>query len=253
MKHQRLGQQLSSFFSKASEFALDLVFPRICLGCRAEIKIICDRCLENIRRLSIQFCPVCERAATENGYVCSYCKSTGSAFAQLIVSADYKDKLLAKAIHTYKYKFVSELSEPLGIVMTETLKKNLRGAIDFIVPVPLHPRRLRWRGFNQSDLLANHISQNLLPGIEIPIANEVIYRNKYTQPQMKIKNYRQREENIRSSFFLGKNLSSNIFKRKNILLVDDVCTTGSTIFECAKTLSALHPRSISAIVLARQS
>lgn len=244
---------ITNIIGQINRFVLDLVFPKICLKCQLENEIICDKCLQSIEPLAIQYCPVCEKSVTENGILCSDCKSKSAPICQMIASASYKDRLLSRAIHTFKYRFVSGLSYPLGRIMLEGLKRNLREPIDIIIPVPLHPRRLRWRGFNQAQLLARFISQNLLPGMEIPVVCDVVFRKKYTPPQMKIRNYQQRLENLKDSFVASDKLRPNHFKKKNILLVDDICTTGATIFECAKTLQMLKPKKIIATVLARQS
>ena len=91
----------------------------------------------------------------------------------------------------------------------------------------------------------------MTPGMEIPVLEDIVIRSRYTMPQMKIKKFSLRRKNIVGAFKLDQNAHDKV-RRKHILLVDDVCTTGSTIFECAKELQNLHPKSITAIVLARQ-
>ncbi len=174
--------------------------------------------------------------------------------------ADYKDKLLATAIHYLKYKFVKKLAAPLSQIMIEKLRKSSLPIPDLIIPVPLHPYRLRWRGFNQSELLAQEIASQLLPGLEIPLVKNLVNKKRYTTPQRKIKKYRQRQENVRHSFQINKDFDwqqINRSSQKNlnnlhVLLVDDVSTTGATLFTLAREVKKLQPKSISAIVLGRQ-
>ncbi|MDP1620398.1 MAG: hypothetical protein Q8M12_05395, partial [bacterium] len=87
----------------------------------------------------------------------------------LLVAAKYKDDHLGKLVHLYKYRFIEDLHIPLGKILTEAILQSRLPIPDIIIPIPLHPRRQRWRGFNQSQLLAGHISRNLAPGFEIPL------------------------------------------------------------------------------------
>ncbi|MFA5994800.1 MAG: phosphoribosyltransferase family protein, partial [Parcubacteria group bacterium] len=124
-----------------------------------------------------------------------------------------------------------------------------------LVPVPLHPRRLRWRGFNQSALLAEYVGKNLTTGFEIPNHPNLLQRKRYTPPQMKIKKYAQRIANLQQAFSLRKTAATdmpNSLQGKTILLVDDVATTGTTLFECAKVLKAGGAKKVFAVVIARQ-
>lgn len=240
---------------KIEKIILDLIFPDQCFVCGKEGFLICPNCEKEIPILSEQVCPICENVFIESGKVCRNCKKENNFIRQMIAVSEYKDTSLPKIIHSYKYKFVSELSVPLGKILIRGILRNNLPIPDFLVPVPLHSFRLRWRGFNQSELLANYIGQNLLPGMAIPVLNNLIVRQKNTPAQMGIKNYRQRQENLKNAFSVNAEWFSskkNLIKNKNILIVDDVCTTGSTIFSCAKLLKTLSPRSISAVVLARQ-
>ncbi len=237
-----------------SDFITDILFPIKCLRCKKEGAFICKKCLKTIPKNSFQVCPVCEKAITLNGDLCVYCKKLGSSpLTRLFVVSDYKNKNLSKAIHLMKYSFVSEIATPLGELSVETMTKLGNFATpDIIIPVPLHNKRLRYRGFNQSELLAKTIATKLLPGINIKILANGLIRKEYTKPQMKIKDYKSRQKNIKNCF-ISNPLFEKEIAQKRILLVDDICTTGSTLNECAKELRKLNPKSISAIVLARQS
>jgi ComF family protein len=244
-----------SLLEKIKILFLDTLFPIHCLSCQKEGEWICSECFKKIKILDLQICPHCEKVITENGKLCPSCKNSLSyreisfPLDALLVSTKYKENNLSKFIHFFKYNFVRDLSLPLGKIMTNCFSKNSLPLPDIIIPIPLHPRRLRWRDFNQSELLAKYLSQNLAPGIEIPMESNLLRRKRFTQPQMKIKNYAERKENIKNAFSITQ---SKKIKDSNILLVDDVCTTGSTLLECAKILKKNGARKVFAIVIARQ-
>lgn len=172
----------------------------------------------------------------------------------LIVATKYRSGGIAHFIHLYKYSFVSGLSVPLGRLMVKSFIKNNLPLPDFIIPVPLHPRRIRWRGFNQTELLSEYISLNLTPAFSIPVLPDLIVRKKYTLPQMKIKNYKERLKNIKGVFEMStKNPPAlESIRNKKILLVDDIATTGATLFECSNLLKQNGAKEVFGAVIARQ-
>lgn len=245
-------------FKTARTFILDTLFPISCLSCGASGAWLCPTCFARIKILSSQVCPYCEKVFTEKGRVCPACKigylkkNEPPPLDSLVVVAKYTD--LARLVHTFKYNFVRDLASPLGNLLTTAAGVNDLPLPDLIVPVPLHPRRLRWRGFNQAALLARYVGENLTPGFPITLAENLVIRKIYTPPQMKIKNYRQRQKNMQDAFSL-KNPGDNNhhpLRGKTVLLVDDVSTTGATLFECGKILKAAGARKVHALVLARQ-
>lgn len=136
--------------------------------------------------------------------------------------------------------------------MVKSILKNNLPIADAIIPVPLHSRRLRWREFNQSEKLANFISENLTPSFPLSVYSDFLIRKRYTTAQMKIKNYSLRKENIKNAFVANKNQDLSVIKNKRILLVDDIATTGATLFECAKILKKNGAKEVFGVVIARQ-
>jgi len=240
-------------------FILDTLFPISCLSCNKNDEWFCPECLEKIKLLPEQVCLYCEKDITGSGAVCQNCrakllsKNPAIPLDNLIVCASYRENIIPRLVHMYKYNFVRDLSIPLGQIIVKAILKNNLPLPDLIVPVPLHNRRLRWRGFNQSELLADYIGQNLTPGMSIPVLNNFIARTRYTKPQMKIKNYQERQENMKNIFNTAKNayMRSDI-KDKNILLVDDIATTGATMNECGKVLKKHGAKKVMGVVIARQ-
>lgn len=151
-----------------------------------------------------------------------------------VVSVFKYDGPLKMIISDLKFEFVSSLADQLTSTVTARLYQDFPNIVKYwqdnhfiIVPIPLHRRRQNWRGFNQSQL----ISQRLSILLNLPIIPDIISRKTYTNPQAKIKDKSQRKANIDSSFIL---LNGNYSK---IILVDDVCTTGSTLESAASVFS----------------
>lgn len=228
-------------------FFLDLLFPVRCINCGKYDTWLCEDCSKLLAVPHENLCPCCENAATSDGATCFSCK-TKFPLDGLFVSTSYKDEIVVKAVHYYKYKFVSDLAGPLADIVAKKISSSTFPIPDLIVPVPLHPRRLRWRGFNQSALLARGIAENMAAGIIIPLPENALRRIKHTPPQMKIKKYAKRLENMREAFLIA---DENI-QGKTILLVDDIATTCSTLVECARVLKKAGAKKVYAAVIARQ-
>lgn len=247
-------------FRKIHKFTLDILFPIFCIGCGKKESWLCPECLEKIRMLPFQICPFCEKSSSDKGRVCPSCKQRILAekgflpIDGLLAAVKYRDSNIAHLVHLYKYSFVFGLSVPLGKILVKSFIQNNLPLPDFIIPVPLHARRLRWRGFNQAEFLSRHISQNITPSFSIPVISGLITRKRYTLPQMKIKNYRERQENIRGAFQISLEDPDilNEIKGKKILLIDDIATTGATMFECGSLLKRSGAKEVFGAVIARQ-
>lgn len=213
---------------------IDLLFPKTCLGCNKSGQFLCNSCLQYLY-LNILSSPTIDQL---------------DPISKIIVASDYNYPLVKKIIHHYKYNFVKELSDPLALLAIKQLQQTqLLPEKTILVPVPLHPYRLRWRGFNQSQMLAEKINQKL----KFPLLNQIIIRQKNTKPQVKFNN-QQRQKNIKNAFTLNEKLINSkkiSFKDKTFVLIDDVITSGITLQECARTLQKLNPKQIQAAVIAQ--
>jgi len=216
-------------FSNWFEKILDFLFPKQCLGCKKEGEYLCPDCSETIDIFE------------------THKKWKGKFLDDLYFATDYKNPLLKKIISLYKYPpFIKELSKNLSFFIIkhfQLLEKSpkFREENFYIIPIPLEKQRLKWRGFNQ----AEEIAKNLANFFEIPILEKVIIRKKKTLPQI-ILTENERRENIFGAFQLEREI-----KGKNILLVDDIFTTGSTMEEAAKTLKEGGAKRIIGIVVAK--
>lgn len=218
---------------------LDVVFPINCLVCGKEGRFLCMGCGIKLPKLDFQKCLACKKPSPF-GRTHPDCQ-TKLGLDGIISALPYSDLRIKKLIEMFKYKFVSDLSVPLSELVIESIAnqalQNYLGQFE-LVPVPLHNRRFRWRGFNQSELLANGLAQIL----NAPINPNVIERKKFTKPQVGL-NLAERQENIKGAFVARPNDGKYI-------VVDDVVTSGSTIKEITQTLKRSGATEVWALTLA---
>ncbi len=210
---------------------INLLFPKACLGCNQPGSFLCSNCFKQI--------PINQKSILKTSHL--------DPLTKIIITSEYNHFLTKKLIHTCKYKFIQELIEPLAWLMIKKLKQINLPRKTILIPIPLHQRRLKWRGFNQSQLIAKKISQEL----NFDLADQIILKQKNTLPQVKLNQPEQRQKNLKQAFKLNfKLIDSKYFQNKTFLLIDDVVTTGTTLQECAKTLKILKPKQIQAAVIA---
>lgn len=227
---------------------LDLLFPKTCVGCGKFGSYFCDACVLGIKQNDL-VCPFCERASL-GGVVHSVCKRKYGLDG--LWSLGVYEGNLRTAIQKLKYKWVSEVSKELIDITTEYWAKNSPILLDqikknkgeswVVTSVPLHPRRQNWRGFNQSELLAKLLALKL--GLKY---QTLLKRVKNTTPQMKLLSH-ERKMNIKNAFALN---SDYLVPEQDILLLDDVWTTGSTLKECCYVLKRAGAKRVWALTIAR--
>jgi ComF family protein len=148
---------------------------------------------------------------------------------------------LREAIHCFKYKNMRALAEPLGGLLVD-FWPQLPDPVDVLVPVPLHRRRLRERGYNQAQLLTRHLGV----AVSVPVVCDALCRVRYTTSQVGL-GLRERRENVAGAF----SCAGGRLQGKRVLLIDDVCTTGATLEACCMALKAGGARSVWALTVAR--
>ncbi|RKY31819.1 MAG: hypothetical protein DRP68_04470 [Candidatus Omnitrophota bacterium] len=222
----------------------EIFFPRVCFICEREIKegILCQLCFEKIVFLTPPLCRMCSLPLKSNSNLCRNCRNKYFFYDQLVSVALYQTPL-SSLIHLFKYREYAFLKKFFASLMVSHLK---RIGFDFtpynlIVSVPSHPLRIREKGYNQSQLLAEELSSFL----NIPYSKNILICTKYHKTQTQL-NYRERILNIEGNFCAQGDLTG-----KNIILVDDVVTTKATISECSKVLKERGASSITIITLAR--
>jgi ComF family protein len=229
----------------------ELIFPTLCLSCGGVLSErrehpFCPDCHAGIRFITAPLCPACGIPyPVEEGpdHVCGDCllkkRHIGSAR-----SLGVYESVLLDAIHAFKYGGNVTLGERLGILMAQHDYPAFRiQDYSLILPVPLHLRRLRQRGFNQSVILAREISRRHGVAMDFRTLRRIVD----TESQAGLKK-EERRSNIKKAFTLT---GPERVRGQNILLVDDVYTTGSTLGECARTLLKAGAEAVGALTLAR--
>ena len=219
----------------------EALFPRYCLSCKKEGSWLCKDCQEAIDYLKEQFCPFCQRI-TETGRPCSICRPRHN-LTGLLAAAHFKFPI-NRLIHKLKYQGTKELSQLLIQITIKGTRNRLPKGKKLIIPIPLHPKQERKRGFNQAELMAKELSKKT----KIEYDPKILKRIKNTKSQTKL-NRRERRENLKNAFAITKNID---LKEYIVLLVDDVTTTGATLDEAAKTLKQAQPKEIWGLVVARR-
>ncbi len=253
--HGKSVLEWKAWLAELGNAAADLLFPPYCVSCRRFGAWLCPVCLDQIERIRPPVCLHCgmpwESASPLNQQGgnpgkrtgCRYCEQRNPAIDRLVALAFHNGPLRV-AIHQLKYRDLRVLAVPLGKLMSDAwIDWAIDGNdIDVIAPIPLHPKRLRERGYNQSALLARELGQRL----QLPVVEDVLVRTRATAPQVGLDAH-QRQENVRDAFrCVGSQANA-----KRVLLVDDVCTTGATLEAAAVALRDGGTQTIWAYTLAR--
>lgn len=219
---------------------LNLIFPQRCAFCGKIITSdidICPECIDNAYIIGNDICSICGRDI--NGCDCGNKKMEfNSCIAPFYFTDNIKD-----AIYKLKFSKSPYNAKVLSDLMTDRVRE-LYSSIEFdlIIFVPMHPKKILIRGYNQVEYLAKYISKNL----DIPLYSNILYKSSLHESQHKTKGS-ERFENIKDTFTTKNNY---IIKDKTILVVDDIFTTGSTLNEVAKTLKTAGAKNIYGIVFA---
>ncbi len=204
--------------------------------------------------LAPPFCEYCRQFLTERTILCANClqKIKPVAVHDLKVTAKYKIPVYAagayqeplKSLVLAKMRSYHLMSVFLGeLLYVRTPFKNL--PCDYLVPIPLHWSRVWRRGYNQSTVMATKLSQ-LRPGANVA---DILSRNRSTKYQSGLSKL-ARANNLQNAFDL-KNIDPNLYRDKNLVLIDDVFTSGATLAAAVKTLLKLKPKSIAIVVACR--
>jgi len=231
-----LLRRLPTVAARLLRETLLLVYPPMCAGCsRAlgpeESPVFCPDCLIALDLISEPYCPLCGIpfvAEITTSHLCGDCLGGFYSFDRARAMGFYQG-LIREGIHRFKYGGQTFLVNPLARMLIGPAKELTRlHRIDTIVPVPLHYRRLRQRGFNQASLLARGLGSLL----QIPVDYFSLKRTRWTDPQIGLSR-NQRAANVKGAFSLK---ATEKIKGKGILLLDDVLTTGETVNQCVGVL-----------------
>ncbi len=240
------GQAWLESFKNA---VVDLLFPPHCVACHRFGAWLCAECQGGIETISP---PVCLRCGLPSPHpptvdpstsICSSCQKDLPRLDGLRAYA-FHNGPLRQAIHEFKYRDLRDLAVPLGRLMADGWAALTPHTLDpdVIVPVPLHPSRQRQRGYNQAALLSRELGALL----QRPVVEGVLVRIRATAPQVDL-SVQERRKNVRDAFrCTGRDLAE-----VQVLLVDDVCTSGSTLESACAALRESGTSSVWAYTLAR--
>ena len=238
---------MRSHIKKIAAIILDALFPSQCASCKKEGSFLCAECFEKHTHSGNWYCPHCKKRippATDT-HCSTNCKKHSKIDAVFSIGY-YANPALRELLHIYKFSSVAEIGALLGKKLaTELANNNACITTDtLVIPVPLHKKRLRSRGFNQAEVLARHIAEAL----NLPLLTNILIKTKRTPPQSGIDDHEKRRDNVAGVFTVIK---PELIQKKDILLVDDIFTSGATMNECASVLKAAGARNIYGVAVAR--
>lgn len=236
---------IKEFFNKI----LDVVFPPniSCIMCGGEVNkselYLCDSCEAEVE-VCEKVCMFCGAPVRSETKICMVCAGKKREFDYARAPLVYKNNVV-RAVHNFKYKGNKYLAKPFAKIMLSSYNqlKDLAGEFDMIIPIPLHKEKLKKRGFNQAELLAKELS--LLT--EIPMFKALAKRVKNTATQTELSS-KERRQNLENAFELT---DKSKVKNKNILIVDDILTTGATTESLAKLLKGAKAKNVCVLTFAR--
>ena len=237
---------INQVIHKTYEFARSLygdfkefLSPSFCLGCNGNIlsddPILCISCIETLKMANTGEGPICPFCGRPDGIDdrCQFCRTRKRL--RLFFWGEY-DGLLKDCLAQFKFSGAIDLGRRLVDMAVDSLHQRITdNQYDLIIPVPLHRSRRRERGFSQSEVLARHLAALL----QIELNTEILRRLRPTKQQAKLEES-NRWENVKNAFALTNNRGPSL-SGKAILLVDDIVTTGATIYEAAKPLQSGDP------------
>lgn len=222
------------------------MYPRRCPVCdepvRVKERLICEECKNAFVRVPPPRCCKCGKHvdAAENHMFCFDCARTPRRYERGFALYEYAS--VHDSIHMFKNRGRPEYADYYALVMAEVLGDKIKAmGADAIVPIPLHPSKLRKRGYNQAALLARRLGELC----KIPVREDVLLRVQKTTVQKHL-SHTERQNNMKKAFHIGE----NDVKLNNIILIDDVYTTGNTIDAAAEVLLRAGVKKVFFITLA---
>lgn len=215
---------------------LDFLFPKKCVGCGKFGAYICGNCFRKIEIVENPICPVCQRQAI-GGKTHPGCKGR-YLLDGLVVGARYKG-VVRSAIVKIKYKWIYDIEATILTILDSIWWKYDLPESAVLVPIPLSSARLKWRGFNQADHLAVKLGKRF--GVRV---ERILKKVRETKTQVGLTR-KERKENVEDAFKIISEMSG-----KNIILVDDVYTSGATMAEACRVLKKAGAKNVWGLALA---
>lgn len=191
-------------------------------------------------RLQEPLCDICGQPTIADE-ICRRCTKVPPSIDKIRSSVLYTDPV-TKFMRRFKYQDQFALAKPMGQMMAETIKSQPVLTPEILIPIPLHPHRQNERGYNQSYLLALEVSRL----IGVPVLEKGLERTRETAVQAKL-DFEERLKNVEDVFVVTTSDLTN----KHIGLIDDVCTTGATLFSAAESLKSAGASRVTGLTFAR--
>ncbi len=230
---------LLKVLKRSSEAINDLFFPPICVSCgnhlfKSEVEI-CAVCMRRLPRTYFEKCPydnamsaiLWGRCHIEHAYALFFYK---------------KGERVQQLLHEVKYRGNTKLGHQLGVQLGKTIKSYKNAHYDYIIPIPLHPKKEKLRGYNQAAIIADGIEEST----QTPVNTMAVKRNIHTSSQTRKGRY-ERWQNVKDIFLI---VQPEELRNKHILLVDDVITTGSTLEACINQIKTIEGTKVSIATIA---
>lgn len=178
--------------------------------------------------------------AKETPMLCLDCSSSSSELEWIASWGEYRSGI-ERLIHAFKFERHDFLGDPLGELLAEAFRKRTDDDFDCVVAVPMHPKKIRRRGYNQAELLARSLARR----VRLPLRRDLLRKVRETSMQSTLPR-EERAENVKRAFTAGPRA-----KGLGVLLVDDICTTGETLHACGRELIRQGARRVCALTVAR--
>ncbi len=218
----------------------NFIFPPVCVSCKKVGALLCANCYGRVQWLAEPLCPQCGRIVTAPPSPCPSCRKRPLPLIKIRAATQFVDPV-PQIIHQMKYNGYHALAEPLAGFMVKAWPQ-WQFDVNLVIPVPLHPDRQKKRGHNQAALIAKHLCRQL----SLPGSPKAVSRIRHTPPQVGL-SAADRLTNVHGAF----RADAAVVAGKQILLIDDVCTTGATMAAVAEALLAAGAKTVSGYSAAR--
>ena len=226
--------------SRALKAAVDFVMPIACVNCGTEGSFLCDSCMANAPKLPNNTCMKCAEHTAEHVRLCGECATLPPPLDRLVPIYRYGGPVRS-AVHALKYRHITAIAPTMSKLMSQSTFTS-RAKLDCVAPTPMHADRLHERGYNQAALLAQNVAENL----QLRYIEDALAKIRSTPSQVELTR-QERAFSLRNAFAANYD-----FDNAHVLLIDDVCTTGNTLMNCAAALKRAGARRVSAVVFAKE-
>ncbi len=225
------------------QWIIDAIFPKFCLKCGREGVWVCSVCGETLQSYKVVGCLICKKGSETN--ICRDC-AIDAPVSFLFSACSYTDPLIKKIVRALKYEYVTELGEIMGGMLARRMNDCKYACVSdaCVVPIPIHIKKFRDRGFNQSDLIARGYAKE----INMSYVSDALIRTVHTKSQVELLRA-ERIQNITGAFAVR---DASRICGKVVYLIDDVYTTGATLLEAARTLRSAGVQDVIGVTFARE-